>query len=61
MKLGEQTTLNENMELPEGAVSVKVKKLIKTIGNVKTTKIIKIYKMKDGSEMKEEEIDEEFI
>ena len=49
------------MELPEGAVSVKVKKLIKTIGKVKTTKIIKIYKMKDGSEMKEEEIDEEFI
>ena len=59
--MNEKPTLNENMELPEGAVSVKVKKLIKTIGKVKTTKIIRIYKMKDGSEMKEEEIDEEFI
>lgn len=49
------------MELIEGAVSVKVKKSSKTVGNVKTTKVKKIFKMEDGSEVIEESEEEEYI
>jgi len=41
--------LHEGMEMPEGAVSCKVKKFIKTVGKVKTTKIIKTFIMEDGT------------
>lgn len=49
------------MELIDGAVSVKVKKSSKTVGNVKTTKVKRIFTMKDGSEVVEESEDEEYI
>lgn len=55
------TTLHEGMEMPEGAVSCKVKKFIKTVGKVKTTKIIKTFIMEDGTTQTLEEIDEEFV
>jgi len=47
--------------LIEGAVSVKVKKSSKTVGNVKTSKIKRIFTMKDGSEVIEESEEEEYI
>lgn len=48
-------------EMPEGAVSCKVKKFIKTVGNKRTTKVTRTYTMKDGSIEIVEEIDEEYI
>jgi len=49
------------LEMPEGAVSCKVKKFIKTVGNKRTTKVIRTYIMADGSTEVLEEIDEEYI
>lgn len=49
------------MELIDGAVSVKVKKSSKTVGNVKSTKIKRIFTMEDGSTVIEESEDEEYI
>ena len=49
------------MEMPEGAVGCKVKRFIKTVGNVKTTRVVKTFIMADGSEEVHEEIDEEFV
>ena len=49
------------MEMPEGAVSCKVKKLIKTVGKVRTTKVVKTFFMADGTTQTLEEIDEEYI
>ena len=48
-------------EMPEGAVGCKVKKYIKTVGNKKTTKIIRTFTMADGSTEVLEEIDEEYL
>lgn len=51
----------QNVEMPEGALSCKVKKLIKTVGNIRITRIIKIFKMKDGSVETQEEVEEEYV
>ena len=48
-------------EMPENAVSCKVKKFIKTAGNKRTVRVIRTFKMKDGSEEVYEEVDEEYI
>lgn len=37
------------MQMPEGAVSCKVKKFIKTVNKVRTTRIIKTFTMNDGT------------
>ena len=47
--------------MPEGAISCKVKKYIKTIGNKRITREIKIYTLKDGTVETHEEIDEEYV
>lgn len=50
-----------DFEMPQGAVGCKVKKFIKTVGNVKTTKIIRTFTMADGSTEVIEEVDEEYV
>lgn len=53
--------LKEDMEMPEGAVDCKVKRIIKRVGNKKITKTIRTYTMENGEKEVEEEIDEEFV
>ena len=53
--------LNEDMELPEGAVDCKIKRIIKIKGKKKMIKTIKTFIMEDGTEEIEEDIEEEFI
>lgn len=49
------------LEMPDGAVSCKVKKFIKTVGNKRTTKIIRTFTMNDGSIEVIEEVDVEYV
>ena len=56
-----KAALHEDMEMPEGAVSCKVKRYIKTVGKVRTTRVIKTFIMGDGTTQTLEEVDEEFI
>lgn len=46
-------------EMPDGAVSCKVKKFIKTVDKKKTTRVIRTFTMADGSTEVIEEVDEE--
>lgn len=48
-------------EMPEGATVCKVKKFIKTVGNKRTIKVVRTFKMQDGSTQVFEEIDEEYL
>ena len=41
--------LYEGMEMPEGAINCKVRKFIKTVGKIKTTRVVRTFIMKDGS------------
>lgn len=59
-KGGPISNMNEP-DMPPGAVSCKVKKFIKTVGNKKTTKIIRTFTMNDGSTEVIEEVDEEYV